>query len=140
MSSGAEQVYLESRPHGIVLVRPLALALALVLGGVVVLFLAWPAPLAGAAATGIGALLGAAEVTRWDRTRLVVTTEKVLYVHGVLRRRASAVMLGSVRTIGLEQTVTGRALGYGTLHAGSLEVRHVPHAKQVCRLVERLCA
>jgi uncharacterized membrane protein YdbT with pleckstrin-like domain len=79
-------------------------------------------------------------VIRWDRTRFVVTTEKVLLVHGVTRRRASAVLIQSVQLVSLEQTVPGRLLGYGTLQAGPLEVDYVPHARRVRDLVERLAA
>jgi hypothetical protein len=54
-----------------------------------------------------------------------VTTEKVFVVHGVLRRRASAVRLGSLATVDVDQTLPGRLLGYGTLVLGPLEVTHV---------------
>ena len=60
------------------------------------------------------ALLALAAVVRWDRTRIVVTTEKVFLVHGVMRRRASAVMLSSLRIVSLDQSLPGRVLGYGT--------------------------
>ena len=75
-----------------------------------------------------------------DRTRLVVTTDKVFLVHGVMHKRASAVMLRSLRVVSLEQSAVGRLLGYGTLHAGPLEVEYVPKARQVRDMVERLAA
>ena len=46
--------------------------------------------------------------------------------------------LRGLRSISLEQSVLGRMLGYGTLHAGPLEVEHVPQARQARDLVERL--
>jgi len=79
-------------------------------------------------------------VVRWERTRFVVTTEKVFLVRGVVHRRASAVMLRSLRTVSLEQSLPGRMLGYGTLQAGPLEVEYVPHAGRVRDLVELLAA
>ena len=55
------------------------------------------------------------------------TTENVYYVSGL-------------RSISLEQSLAGRLLGYGTLHAGPLEVEHLPHARQARDLVERLAS
>jgi uncharacterized membrane protein YdbT with pleckstrin-like domain len=77
-------------------------------------------------------------VWRWERTRLVVTTEKVCVVDGTLRRRSSAVRLRAVENLELEQSMAGRLLGYGTLVAGPLEIDHVPEPCSVYRLVERL--
>jgi uncharacterized membrane protein YdbT with pleckstrin-like domain len=74
----------------------------------------------------------------WERTRLVVTTEKVCLLEGTLMRRSSAVRLRSVDHLDLEQSLPGRLLGYGTLVAGPLEIEHVPHPRSVYRLVERL--
>jgi hypothetical protein len=113
---------------------------ALSVAGFVLLALPWPAPVAGAALQAIAAVGALVAVVRWDRTRFVVTTEKVFLVHGVTRRRASAVMVRSCRLVALELTLPGRVLGYGTLQAGPLEVEYVPHARDVRDLVERLAA
>ena len=123
------------------LLRPLVRAVLLSVAGLVLLALPWPAPVAGAALQAIAAIGALVAVIRWDRTRFVVTTEKVFLVHGSLtRRRASAVMVRQVRLVALEQTLPGRVLGYGTLQAGPLEVEYVPHARDVRDLVERLAA
>ena len=135
-----EHVCLDARRHTVVLARPLARAVLLATGGIVLLALPWPVPAAGAVVLVVSAAMALVAVVRWDRTRFVVTTEKVFLVHGVMRRRASAVMLRSLRLVSLEQTLPGRVLGYGTLQAGPLEVEYVPHAKHVRDLVERLAA
>jgi len=135
-----EHVCLDARRHTVVLARPLARAVLLATGGIVLLALPWPVPAAGAVVLVVSAAMALVAVVRWDRTRFVVTTEKVFLVHGVTRRRASAVMLRSLRLVSLEQTLPGRVLGYGTLQAGPLEVEYVPHAKHVRDLVERLAA
>jgi uncharacterized membrane protein YdbT with pleckstrin-like domain len=135
-----ERVCLDARRHSVVLFRPLARAVLLSVAGVLLLFLPWPAPVAGALLQAIAAVSALVAVIRWDRTRFVVTTEKVFLVHGVTRRRASAVMVRSCRLVALEQSLPGRVLGYGTLQAGPLEVEYVPHAKHVRDLVERLAA
>jgi uncharacterized membrane protein YdbT with pleckstrin-like domain len=77
-------------------------------------------------------------VWRWERTHLVVTTDKLCLVDGTLRRRASTVRLRSVENLELDQSLLGRLFGYGTLVAGPLEIDHVPEPRRVYRLVERL--
>src|SRR5262249_6199998 len=123
-----------------VLARPLSRAVILAAAGILLLALPWPVAAAGAVVLAIAAVAALVAVVRWDRTRIVVTTEKVFLVHGITRRRASAVMVRQVRLVGLEQTLPGRVLGYGTLQAGPLEVEYVPQAKHVRDLVERLAA
>jgi uncharacterized membrane protein YdbT with pleckstrin-like domain len=133
-----EQVCLDARRHGVVLARPLVRAVVLAGAGAVLLALPWPLPLPGAALVVVAAAVCLRAVWLWERTRLVVTTEKLLLVDGTLRRRSSAVRLRTVERLELEQTFPGRLLGYGTLVAGSLEIEHVPRPRSVYRLVERL--
>ncbi len=135
-----EHVCLDARRHTMVLARPLSRAVLLAVGGILLLTLPWPVSGAGAIVLAVAAVTALVAVVRWDRTRFVVTTEKVFLVHGVTRRRASAVMIRSLRLVSLEQTLPGRVLGYGTLQAGPLEVEYVPHAGRVRDLVERLAA
>ena len=133
-----EQVFVDERRHGIVLVRPLGRALLLaVLGGAGVL-LNWPASIAGAFLLFTAAAYALAAVLRWDRTHVIVTTEKLSVVHGVVRRRAAAVRLAKVATVELDQSLLGRMLGYGTLVAGDLEIDCVPRVREVSALVQRL--
>lgn len=134
-----EEVCLIARRHGIVLAGPIMRSLLLAVIGVFLLTLPW------VAAAGLGALVIAVAaaftfwaVWQWERTRLVVTTEKVYVVDGLLHRRAKAVRLGVVDAVELEQTLLGQLLGYGTVIVGPLCVGHIPEANQVCRLVERL--
>ena len=135
-----ERVCLDARRHSVVLFRPLSRAVGLAAAGILLLTLPWPIPVAGALVLAIAAVIALVAVVRWDRTRFVVTTEKVFLVHGVLRRRASAVMLSSLRIVSLDQSLPGRVLGYGTLQAGPLEVEYVPDPGRVRDLVERLAA
>jgi uncharacterized membrane protein YdbT with pleckstrin-like domain len=133
-----ERVCFDVRRHGVVLVRPFLWAAALTIAGLFLLAMPWPVPIVAPLVIGVGAISAFAAVWRWDRTRFVVTTEKVFLVQGVTRKRASAVRLKGLRSISLEQSMLGRILGYGTLHAGPLEVEHVPCARQARDLVERL--
>jgi uncharacterized membrane protein YdbT with pleckstrin-like domain len=138
LASPEERVCLDARRHGVVLARPLAQAVVLAVAGAVLLFQVWPLQIPGAALVLLSALVTLRAVWRWERSHLVVTTEKLFVVDGTLRRRASAVRLRSVENLELEQTLPGRLLGYGTLVAGPLEIDHVPHPRSVYRLVERL--
>ena len=122
------------------LARPLSRAVVFAMGGILLLALPWPVPVLGAGVLAVAAVTALVAVVRWDRTRFVVTTEKVFLVRGVVHKRASAVMLRSMRSVSLEQTLPGRVLGYGTLQAGPLEVAYVSQARHVRDLVERLAA
>jgi uncharacterized membrane protein YdbT with pleckstrin-like domain len=133
-----EQVCFDARRHGVVLARPLAQAAGLAGSGAVLLALTWPLQVPGAALVVLAAAVCLRAVWRWERTHLIVTTEKVCLVDGTLRRRAASIRLRAVEKLELEQSFPGRLLGYGTLVAGSLEIEHVPQPRSVYRLVERL--
>jgi uncharacterized membrane protein YdbT with pleckstrin-like domain len=130
-----EKVRFQARPHTAALFRPLARSIVLALAGGVLVGLT-PAALGvvGALLLGIGALLALRAVLRWDRTSLVVTTDKLLVVHGVTQRRAAAVRFARVGPVEVEQGLLGRLLGYGTVIAGDLEIPYVPDPRRVCRL------
>jgi membrane protein YdbS with pleckstrin-like domain len=132
-----ERVRLDARRHGAVLARPLVRALVLAAGGLALVVLGWPFSVAGALVQALAAVLAVVAVWRWERTRLVVTDEQVFLVQGTLRRRARSVPLERVGDISVEQTLLGRALGYGTLVAGGLEISYVPEPRTVSALVRR---
>jgi uncharacterized membrane protein YdbT with pleckstrin-like domain len=130
-----EMVRFQARPHTAALFRPLARSVLLALVGGVLVGLSPPAfGIVGALMLGLGALLALRAVLRWDRTSLVVTTEKLLVVHGVAQRRAAAVRLARVGPVEVEQGILGRLLGYGTVIAGDLEIPYVPDPRRVGRL------
>ena len=138
MLANAEEICLEARRHGIVLVRPLAWAVLLGGAGGALLTLSWPLSLAGAVVVALGAAVALRAVWKWEHTRMVVTTEKVFVMNGTLRRQARTVRLAAVETVELEQSLRGQLLGYGTVVVGSLALDHVPRPKRVYRLLERL--
>ena len=133
-----EEVCLEARRHGIVLAGPLFWAVLLSGIGGVVSTAPRPYSLAGAALIALGVLIALRAVWKWERTRVVVTTDKVLLVGGTLRRRAHSVRLAGLEAIELEQTLIGQLLGYGTVVVGPMALHYVPKPKSVYRLVERL--
>ena len=130
-----EQVRLEERPHAAALARPLAWSgfLALV-GGILVLLAPASLGLVGALLLVAAALHALAAVWRWDRTHLILTTDKLFVVHGIAQRRAAAVRLARVGPVEMEQSMVGRICGYGTVIAGDLEIPFVPDPDRVCSL------
>jgi uncharacterized membrane protein YdbT with pleckstrin-like domain len=138
VTSGSERVCLEERRHAIVLAGPFSRALGLAAVGIACMGLGWPASIAGVVLQVLAAWIALHAVWNWERTRLVLTTEKLFVVHGTLRRRAAAVRLGRLGAVEIEQSLLGRFLGYGTIVAGDLEIDYVPEPRRVYGLVERL--
>jgi uncharacterized membrane protein YdbT with pleckstrin-like domain len=134
----AEEVRLDARPHGVALVRPLLRPLALVGAGVVLIVVGqqyWIAGVIGAVLLVVAALLAFRAVLRWDRTRLLLTSERLTVVYGVARRRSASVALSHAPAVEFEQGILGRLFGYGTLVAGDFEVPYVPDARRIRKLV-----
>ncbi|HZR94431.1 MAG TPA: PH domain-containing protein [Gaiellaceae bacterium] len=133
-----ERVFVDARRHGIVLVRPLTRSIALAAAGTIGCVVGWPLSVPGAVLLVVAAAVALAAVWRWDRTHVVLTSDKLFVVHGLLRKRAAAVRLAKVSTVEVEQSFLGRVLGYGTLVAGELEISAVPRPRELCGLVQRL--
>jgi hypothetical protein len=135
LGSDDERVRIEARQHAVVLARPFALALVLAAAGCAALAAGWPFSLGATPFLLLSAVLAFRAVWRWERTRLVVTTEKLFIVSGTLRRRAAAVRLSRVGAVEVEQSLAGSLLGYGTLVAGELEIPYVARPGEVSRLI-----
>jgi membrane protein YdbS with pleckstrin-like domain len=131
-----ERIYLDSRRHGVVLVPVLLRAFLIAGAGGFLFSLAWPFQLAGAALVLVAALLALRAVWRWERTHVIMTDDRLALVRGTLRRRTAAVRLERVGAVEVDQSLLGRALGYGTLIAGPLEITYVPQPRSVYGLVE----
>jgi len=130
-----ERIRLEERPHAASLMRPFAKSLvAAVVGLILVVAAPSTLGLAGALLLGAAALQALAAVWRWDRTVLVVTTDKLFITYGIAQRRAAAVRLARVGPVEMQQGLLGRVLGYGTVTAGDLEIPYVPDPAKVCSL------
>jgi uncharacterized membrane protein YdbT with pleckstrin-like domain len=130
-----ERVRLDRRRHGVVLARPFARAFALAAVGVAAVAAGWPVSLPGPFLLLLAAGMALHAVWRWERTHVVVTTEKLFVVHGTVRRRAAAVRLARVGPVEVEQSLAGRLLGYGTVIAGGLEIPYVSEPRELARLV-----
>jgi uncharacterized membrane protein YdbT with pleckstrin-like domain len=136
-----EKICLDARLHGVVLARPLARSLLLVaLGMFALLIPSAAAAVLGAILIAAGAAFTLRAVWQWERTRVVVTTQKVYFIRGTLHRRAKAVRLQAVDAVEIDQSLLGQLFGYGTVVVGPLSIGHIAAPSQVCRLVERLAS
>lgn len=131
---------LEERRHAVVLAGPFLRASGLAVVGIGLMAIGWPASILGVASQGVAAFVALRAVWNWERTRVVLTTEKLFVVHGTLRRRAAAVRLARVGAVEIEQSLVGRLLGYGTIVAGELEIEYIAEPRRMYGLVERLSA
>ena len=131
LASAEELLLVDARRHGVVLARPLAVAVALAFAGGVLVSRGLPLSVVGVLLLAVASLVALRAVVRWERTRIVVTNEKLFVVHGLLRRRAAAVRLDRVGPIEVDQTLLGHILGYGTIVAGDLEIPYVPDPREV---------
>jgi membrane protein YdbS with pleckstrin-like domain len=130
-----ERVRLEERPHFAALARPLGRSLlGAIIGSILVLVAPASLGLVGAFLLLVAALYSLGAVWRWDRTQLVVTSDKLFITYGIAQRRAAAVRLARVGPVEMRQSVLGRLLGYGTVTAGELEIPYVPDPHKVCSL------
>jgi uncharacterized membrane protein YdbT with pleckstrin-like domain len=131
-------VLLETRLHGIVLGGSVVKALVLAGVGAALLALGWPWSAGGVIAMALAALVALRAAWRWDRTKIVLTSDRLSIITGVMRRRAASVRLSSFGTLEIEQTVPGRIFRYGTLIAGDLEVDFVPDPDELQDLITGL--
>ncbi len=108
-----ERVVFTARPHRVVLLLPaLGAAAALALAALV-----WLDGTLGSAASlfAVPAVAAVPSWLRWRSTKYVVTNKRLCVRTGVLRVTTLETVLNKVGTIGVEQGLGGRALGYGTV-------------------------
>ena len=125
---------IQTHRHGIVLLRPFIRSLLLAAAGAACFFAPWTASeVVGAALLALAAVSAVVGVTRWDRTHLAVTRNAFVIEYGLLRRKASISLNGTVFEV--ERSLLGRILGYSTVVAGELEIDCVP--RRLARLLEQ---
>lgn len=121
-----ETVVYASRLHWIVLTGPVLLGLLLGLPGLALLLLAGThagdARAATEAMVAGGVILSAVAliivvrgVLERSATEMAVTNKRVVAKVGIAARRTVELILSRVESIGVEETVMGRMLGYGTV-------------------------
>lgn len=148
-----EQVVLDLRPHGKVLVAPAAVLLAV--SGLGAFALA-AAPGGGAQQPVRGAVLAVAllvlsrwslaPLLRWLTTHYVVTDRRVMVRTGVLARSGRDIALSRVHDVTFGHSLAERLFGCGTLvvesggERGQVVLRAVPQVEQVQRTLHEVVA
>lgn len=112
-----EEVLKEFRPHWVMLVGPVALAVVAA-AGMVVVALTMSGPGSWAAVAGIVVVwlvLVARRLADWLTTRYVITNERVIYRAGVFSRRGKEIPLEVINDVAFSQTFVERMLRSGDL-------------------------
>jgi uncharacterized membrane protein YdbT with pleckstrin-like domain len=112
-----EEVVLELHPHWWFLAGAVAAVAAGVVLVIVAVALDWPSW----AVTGFWVLVALAVLwflvryADWSTTNFVLTTDRLIYRHGVLAKRGIEIPLDKVNTVFSTQTILERMLGAGDL-------------------------
>ncbi len=119
---GDERKVVSAHPSWLLLLGPLGL------GVVIVMIASWlvavtpegSARTPARTVTALGALVALAvwvlpKVTRWASTRLLITTERVVYRSGFFRAHMREVPIEHIGNVSVTQTLPQRALGVGDL-------------------------
>jgi uncharacterized membrane protein YdbT with pleckstrin-like domain len=131
-----EEIFLDQRPHGVRLAGPVSLSV-LVTAGIVAGFVEWKA-----APTWFGIVLGVvllttgiylgARVLAWQATSFVVTSHRVIYRTGVLRRSGREIPIDALQSVSYRQSLPGRMIGVGSVlvsSAGQDDAQEVPDVR-----------
>ena len=110
-----ERIVRRTRPHWIVFGGPLLVGLAGVALGAALQITQRDYWYAGAAVVGLGLLLAIGPALRYLSSEFAITDKRVVARLGLLRRRSLETLLSKIEAIEVEQGLTGRLLGYGTL-------------------------
>jgi membrane protein YdbS with pleckstrin-like domain len=135
-----EDVLLDTRPSWTSLVRPILLGLV-VLAACIAGFVSWGAAPIWFAWVLLAAVLGAAghvgvAAMRWRTTSIAVTTTRVVYRTGVLRRYGREVPIESVQDVSYRQGLFERLAHAGSVtvesagERGALPFIDVPHPER----------
>ena len=106
-----EHVVYRAKLHWIILAR----ALVVLVVGVVLLIVLPGVPLAGAVVLLIGILMLVPPFVAYRTTELGVTNKRVIVKMGLIRRRTLELLLRQVEAISVDQSLSGRLLGFGSI-------------------------
>lgn len=140
-----EKVVLATRLHTRVLVAPVAVFVVAATLAAFVASTAGPTRYGGNVLPAAIALVVAVSlrltwrVLGWSRSRLVLTTLRVLETSGVIRVRASSVPLDSISDVHVARSLAGRMMGYGELiiedPSSSRRIDPVPRPRRIAQAV-----
>lgn len=117
-----EELILDLRPHWWQLVGPTLLTVLLIVAAAIALLLMPASARAGAgglAAIGTAALVFlivvAPQVVTWATTHFVVTTDRLIYRHGLIARYSKEIPLERINDVTFHQSLFERLIGAGDL-------------------------
>ena len=116
-----ETVQYETRPHWIVMLGHVAIAVFLALLGITFLFAHWtradvaPTRLAALVPVVLAAIVFGVGLLKRSATEMAVTNKRVIVKSGIANRRTIELLLQRVESIAVEEPALGRLLGYGTV-------------------------
>jgi uncharacterized membrane protein YdbT with pleckstrin-like domain len=112
-----EVVLYKTGLHWVVLVAPLALAVLLGLPGLIELIMAaltsFGSAGAGIVMTLLGAAIAVSAFAKRKSVEMAVTNRRVIVKTGMMSRKTFELLLSKVESIGVDEGVLGRMLGYG---------------------------
>lgn len=113
-----EEIVLDLHPHWIFFVRPLGALLGSILLGIVVLAKNWDQayvefPSAILVLVSLGWFLFS--YAKWATTNFVITTDRLVYRHGVLAKKGVEIPLERVNTVFFSQSIFERMIRSGDL-------------------------
>lgn len=144
--SPGEHVVLHKHPHWKTLVPPVLVLVVVVAAAVALAVLtdfgqvAWL--VVGVPALAVVVWLTLVPLVRWRTTHFIVTSDRVMYREGVLKRTGLDIPLTRISSVKFAQTLPDRALGCGTLVVESssdepLEFDDIPGVEKVHSLLYR---
>jgi membrane protein YdbS with pleckstrin-like domain len=113
-----EKVVYRAKLHRVIFLPPLALVLLGILVAVLISYYfsnREAAGIVGAAFLIVAILLAIPRYIRYATSEFAVTNKRVIVKVGLVYRQTLELVLTKVETIGVEQTIFGRILNYGTI-------------------------
>ncbi|MFD1150329.1 PH domain-containing protein [Saccharothrix hoggarensis] len=147
--SPSEHVVIHQHPHWKTLLVPVLVLLVAVGGGAYLAALVADQSWASVAWIALGAVvlvlvawLTVAPVVRWRTTHFIVTSDRVMYRIGVVKRTGLDIPLGRINSVRFEHSLLDRVLGCGTLIIESasdepLEFDDIPGVEKVHSMLYR---
>ena len=107
-----ETVHYRTGLHWVVLVTPIVVASFL---GLIALFALFGSVALGLALILISGLIVVSGFLTRSSAEFAVTNKRVILKAGLIRRRSLELLVNKIESIGVNQGLLGRALGYGTI-------------------------
>jgi uncharacterized membrane protein YdbT with pleckstrin-like domain len=120
-----EQIVYRARLHWIIFLKSFFVAFTIIVIGAYLLVLQ---PIVGGAGILLGFLIAVPPFVRYKTSEFGVTTKRVVFKEGLVRRRTLELLLKHVEAILVDQSVPGRIFNYGSVTlTGTGGVREVFH-------------